>query len=225
MGACLVAAREQMGNFEHHHAEWATQLLIFLPDAHTPRDIQDWLGALTPDLCEARPDLLLRLSDHLCKRLPYFPKGDLFECVARCLNMARSAKQSDAVWTRVCAGLPKLQLPAMDELLTCLQGQRDHGPLPKNLERLIAHVQNVIDHLKDLPTRHFSAVVEVPGAATNRGPTLRMASDSNSNGLISQLIDRLIDVGAKATASLRRARGAAQPRLDMVLQALLVGLT
>lgn len=328
----LEAVRKQMGHFEHHHAAWATQLLIFLPDAHTPQDIQDWLGALTPPLCEARPDLLLSLSEQLCKLLPDFPKGDLYACVERCLNMARSAKQSDAVWMRICAGLPKLPLPAMEELLACLQGQRAHwplpeSPLPENLEHLVAHVQNVIDRLKDLPARYFSAVpgatqvipiplastvlqgneimaidtgsetlvIEAPGAATDHGLTrnldvlglvmghvlheegidlaqqgdahqimdagqalldlslidgqslklsrpmlasnrwtrarhyagenLRMGRDSKFNELIGELIDRLVDLDAKAVTSLPCAQGVVQRRLDAVLRALLVGLT
>jgi hypothetical protein len=323
VGACLVAVREQMGNFEHRHKAWATQLLIFLPDAHTPQDIHDWLGALTPDLCEARPDLLLRLSEHLCNLLPDFSKKDLFECVERCLDIARSAKQSGTVWMRICAGLPKLALPAMDELLTCLQKQGDHGRLPENLQRLIVHVQNVIDRLKDLPRKHFNAlpgttlviptitastplprsgimaidtgsgafVIDAPVAATNREPMLnpdvlglvmghllneegidwaqpgdshqimragrvlldralinrgsgelfrpmlansqwmqarndlRMGSDRNSSGLISKLIDRLVDLDAEAVTSLPCAKGVAQRRLDVVLRALLDGPT
>ena len=198
---CLKALWAQMGHFEHHHAEWATQLLFFLPDAHTPKDIHDWLGALTPDLCEARPDLLLRLAEHLCKLLPDFPKGALFECVARCLDMARSAKQSGAVWMRVCAGLPDLPLPAMDELLTCLQRQRDHGPLSEDLERLIAHVQNVIDRLKDLPTRHFNAVANTtlvipiaPASIALQGNEI-MAIDTGSETLVIEAPDAATNQG------------------------------
>lgn len=191
-----------MGDFEHHHGQWATQLLIYLPDARTREDVEDWLGALTPDLCHARPDLLPRLSEHLYNLLPDLSKEDWFECVERCLDMARSANQSGAVWTRVCAGLSKLALPAMNDLLTCLQSQP--GKLPEVLERLKTHVRNVINRLKDLPTKHFGAVpgttlvipitsasiplqgdeimaidtgsetlvIEAPGAATNRAPML-----------------------------------------------------
>lgn len=190
VGDCLTAVWNQMGHFEHHHAEWATQLLFFLPDARTPKDIHEWLGALTPDLCEARPDLLLRLSEHLCNLPPGFPKRDLFECVERCLDIARSAKQSDAVWTRVCAGLSKLPPPAMDELPTCLQSQRKHGRLPENLERLIAHVQNVIVRLKDLRTRGFSAVPDstrvipmAPASIALQGNEI-MAIDTGSETLV-----------------------------------------
>lgn len=94
VGDCLTAVWNQMGHFEHHHAEWATQLLFFLPDARTPKDIHEWLGALTPDLCEARPDLLLRLSEHLCNLPPGFPKR---ESVRVCGALSRHCTVRKAV--------------------------------------------------------------------------------------------------------------------------------
>jgi hypothetical protein len=136
----------------------ATQLLTFLPDVKTSADVHAWLAELTPALCSARPDLLLKLSPRLSLLLGSFTSQEVSECVKLCLSTAWPAHQSFQVWSDLCSGLHKLPLAGMEALLACLHDQNAQGQLPENGSALIDHVTSVVAGMsKTLPRLGFGA--------------------------------------------------------------------
>ncbi|PNG55643.1 MULTISPECIES: hypothetical protein [unclassified Variovorax] len=119
-------------------------MLTLLPDVETVEDIKAWVGALTPGLCEACPDLLPCLSDRLAGLLVDLTPRELGECVKLCMDTASSAKQAFAVWPNLCGAVHRLSPLAMQTLLACLHDQQRQGQLPQHGLALIDHVQAVV---------------------------------------------------------------------------------
>jgi hypothetical protein len=139
----LVAFSNRVANLEPYQVDWTAQLLALVAYIETTKDVHDWLDALTPALCEACPDLLLRLSDRLCQLLPHFAPEDVGPCVTLCLDAAWTAGQAGPVWADLCAGVRHLSPTAMRALLACLREQKGVSQLPTNGAALIKHVNAV----------------------------------------------------------------------------------
>ncbi|KWT89268.1 MULTISPECIES: hypothetical protein [unclassified Variovorax] len=141
----IAAFRDRFPDLAANQAPWTTHLLDVLQGVRTVQEVHDWVDALTPALCEACPDLLLRLSDRLRHLLPLpsFTPKDVRLCVALCLDAAWKAKQAAPVWADLCAGIHQLSPAAMRALLACLREQRARSQLPGNGDTLIRHVKAV----------------------------------------------------------------------------------
>lgn len=171
----LVAFRNRVANLARNQVDWTAQLLALVTYIETTQDVQDWFDALTPGLCKACPDLLLRLSDRLRHLLPQqsFTPEDVRICATLCLDAAWKAGLDDPVWIDLCTGIRHLRPAAIQALLSCLRAQRDRweSQLPSDRDMLIRHVKAVRHRMIRLAERGYGvAPCITPIAHTDAAP-------------------------------------------------------